>query len=159
MNVEVPPTAADVGIDNQNIQANHQSVPAAVTAPNSKTLDDCFAALQKKMSPEELEGFKKKTESQLGEYQASLGAWISDNWVKPSGSPLREYFNDLGVYRPEDISKIVLISFHQRLNNKEIPIEQQIKNLNNNPKDAQVEEPSKDKKGKSAGKKNKRSRN
>lgn len=122
-----------------------EPMPEVVVAFDPNILQDCFAALKKKLTPQELEQFKNKSESQLGEFQSSLVPWISNHWIKPSGSPIREHFNNLGVYRPDEISKMVLIAFHQRLNNKKMPTGKR--------------ENIKDKKGKSENKKNKRNRN
>ena len=101
-----------------------------VVPEDTKPLDDSFAVLEKKMTPEELEAFKKASPSQLTEYYSSLGPWISDVMIKPSGSPLRSYFNEHGVFGPMDISKLVIKAFHRHLNKKSITFDE----LNNDSK-------------------------
>ena len=39
---------------------------------------------------------------------------------------LVKYFNELGIYHPDDISSIILTSFHRKLNNKSIDLAKQV---------------------------------
>ena len=118
--------------------AVEEPTPAAAPAEaatdvsdETKILAGCFAALEQKMTAEDLEQFKKKPVAQLSDYDYTLGTAISDDWVKPSGSPVREYFNKKGVFSPAEISKLVLISFHHHVNNTNLSLEQDIADLKN----------------------------
>ena len=67
------------------------------------------------------------------------GTFIRDSWFLwwhenhgykswPKEKPkLIEFFNNLNIYHGDDISSIILISFHRSLNNKPINIEEQLK--------------------------------
>ena len=92
-----------------------------------KNLDECFIELKKELSQKELEEFKNKGEDKVIEYHHSLGMWIRNNWGLWSGSRLAKYFNEIGVYHPDDMSSIILDSLHRHLNGKDIKIEEQIK--------------------------------
>ena len=92
-----------------------------------KNLDECFVELQKVLTPEQLTEFKSKKEEKIGEYHFSIGRWIRNFWQLWGQSRLRVYFNNLGIYHPDNMSGIILTSFHRHLHNKDIKLEEQIK--------------------------------
>lgn len=47
------------------------------------------------------------------------------NWPK-SKPGIVSYFNDLGIYHGDDISSIIILSFHRHLNKKPMKIEEQV---------------------------------
>jgi len=55
-----------------------------------------------------------------------FGMWMRNNWGLWSGSRLSKYFNKFGINHPDDISGIILTSYHRHLNNKEIQLNEQI---------------------------------
>jgi hypothetical protein len=57
-----------------------------------------------------------------------LGMWIRNNWGLWKGSKLKQYFLDKGIRNPDNMSGIILTSYHRYLNNKPIDLEGQIKN-------------------------------
>jgi|WetSurMetagenome_2_1015567.scaffolds.fasta_scaffold462250_2 hypothetical protein len=89
-----------------------------------KTLDECIAVLRKWPGIDE---FK-----QMDEYYAvdvihySTGMWVRNNWGLWSGSPLKSWFNDLGIKHPDDMSGIIFTSLHRVLNGKPIELDEQI---------------------------------
>lgn len=92
-----------------------------------ETLEECFVELEKFLSEEELEGFKATKEDDLvGCCHFGLGMWIRNNWGLWHDSPLVRYFKGIGVDHPDDMSAIILTSFHRYLNGKEIKLEEQI---------------------------------
>lgn len=56
-----------------------------------------------------------------------FGRWMRNNWGLWGGSRLSVYFNKIGVHHPEDMSSIILISYHRSLVGKEIELEKQVK--------------------------------
>lgn len=56
-----------------------------------------------------------------------LGMWIRNNWQLWGGSRLSTYFQGLGVFHPDDISWIIIVSYHRYLSGKEIKLEEQIR--------------------------------
>ena len=91
-----------------------------------KNLEECFVELKKVLTPEQLTEFKLKKEEEIIEYHFSTGRWMRNFWGLWSRSRLKDYFNDLGVFHPDDISGIILTSFHRHLHNKDIKLEKQI---------------------------------
>lgn len=76
------------------------------------------------MTSEKLEEFKKSEHPV--DYHFSLGMWIRNNWGLWSGSRLSKYFNDMEVFHPDDMSSIILDSFHRYLNGQDIKLEEQV---------------------------------
>lgn len=92
-----------------------------------KDLEDCFTELSKIMAPENLERFKTGDENTVvGGAHRGLGMWLRNNWGLWSGSRLAVYFKQIGLTHPDDMSTIILRSYHRRLNGKDIQLEQQI---------------------------------
>jgi hypothetical protein len=56
-----------------------------------------------------------------------FGMWMRNNWKLWGGSRLSKYFTDLGIFHPDDMSGIILTSYHRHLKGKEIKLEEQIK--------------------------------
>lgn len=91
-------------------------------------LEDSFNQLNKLLSPEDIDTIKsKKSEDDLVDLHFGLGLWMRNNWGLWRGSRLNKYFNDLGIYHPDDISGIILDSYWRRLNDLPIKLEEQIK--------------------------------
>ena len=93
-----------------------------------KNLEECFAELQKFLTPAQLNEFKNvKEEEVIARYHKTLGMWIRRQWGLWSESRLTEYFNGLGISQPDDMYYIILTAFHRKLNNEDIKLEEQIK--------------------------------
>lgn len=91
-------------------------------------LEDSFVQLDQLLSPEDIDTLKsKQSEDDLYVYHFGLGLWMRNNWGLWRGSRLNKYFNELGIFHPDDISGIILDSYWRRLNNLPIKLEEQIK--------------------------------
>lgn len=62
-----------------------------------------------------------------GRLHHGFGTWLRNNWGLWAGSRLAKYFNEKGIFHPDDMSSIILSSYHRRLNNKPIDLDGQIK--------------------------------
>jgi hypothetical protein len=91
-------------------------------------LDDALIYLNCKWSEKDKEEFKNKTEREaLANLHFGTGLSIRNGWKLWKGkNSLSLYFNTLGVFHPDDISSIIIKSFHRHLNNKEINLDQQV---------------------------------
>lgn len=108
-----------------------------------KTLEECFAYLDEKLQDKNL--FKDILEKDiLGMSHFSLGMWMRNNWYLwwhkktaekyadknyPQDRPaLVEYFNEvLNIHHADDMSSIIILSYHRHINGKELDLEAQIK--------------------------------
>lgn len=108
-----------------------------------KTLEECFTYLDTKLQDKVL--FKDILEANiLGMSHFSLGMWMRNNWYLwwsknlsekfldkgyPQERPvLVTYFNEeLNIHHADDMSSIIILSYHRHLNGKELNLEDQIK--------------------------------
>jgi hypothetical protein len=113
-----------------------------ITIP--KTLDECFDTLDKILQDKDV--FKATPEKQMSaQAHMFLGRWLRNNWhlwwseelyshVKdkspeyPSTKPeLVKWFNEQGIHHADDMSGIIVLSYHRKLNDKPIDLEAQVK--------------------------------
>lgn len=75
------------------------------------------------------EEFKNKSEKDaIGDAHFAAGQWIRNDWgLSQAKGALYKQFKSLGITFPEDISSIILTSFHRRLNKKDIDFDGQVK--------------------------------
>lgn len=90
-------------------------------------LDDCFRQLKKILKPEDIHQIRNRTEKDMSEYHFGLGMWLRNNWGLWAGSRLAKWFNEKGVFHPDDMSGVILDSFWRHLNEKPIDLEGQVK--------------------------------
>ena len=99
-----------------------------------KNLEECYIALDE-MKPMDLDNWlKKDDESALGGAHFGLGMWLRNNWDlwAVRNTPFWEdtlpgYFNSIGIKHPDDMSSIILTSYHRHKNGKDIKLEEQVK--------------------------------
>ena len=62
----------------------------------------------------------------------NLGQWIRNNWELWTGdSNLCKWFNSNQIQHPDDMSSIILTSYHRHMNGKDIELEKQINDIQN----------------------------
>ena len=93
-----------------------------------KDLEDCFKQINSYWNDSTKTQVKQRTEKDFcTEAHHGFGAWMRGNWHLEIGSRLSKYFNEMGIYHPDDMSGIILHSYHRRLTGKDIELEEQIK--------------------------------
>jgi hypothetical protein len=95
-----------------------------------KNLNDAISYLDCTWSDVDKEEFKNKNEEDaVAELHFGTGLAIRNNWElwKRGKNRLELFFNIRGISHPDDISSIILTSFHRHLNNKDIELKAQIK--------------------------------
>jgi hypothetical protein len=116
---------------NNEKQSTQNKIPQSnqtSTGSRPRDLDQAVKALDAIVNPVEKTNFKNKAEKKgVSEWHMSFGLIIRNKWIRnDKGSALRNYFNRLGVSHPDDMSSIILTSYHRQLNNKPIDIKQQL---------------------------------
>lgn len=91
-----------------------------------KDLDDAFVELKKMLSPALLDEIRLKSEKDMIEYHHGFGTWLRNNWGLWAGSRLAQYFRQLGVNHPDDMSGIILTSFWRHLHSQPTRLEEQV---------------------------------
>jgi hypothetical protein len=91
-------------------------------------LEECFEVLK---TFDGVKEFKLVEEKRVvGLYHFNLGQHLRNDWKlwdESDKSKLVDYFNKLGIYHADDMSGIILLSFHRHLNSKPIELEKQVK--------------------------------
>ncbi|GAA4825272.1 DUF6794 domain-containing protein [Algivirga pacifica] len=97
-----------------------------VYIPND--LEDCFVQINAFWSDSTKQQVTEWTEDEfVGKAHMGFGTWMRNNWRLWGGSRLSKYFNDMGIYHPDDMSGIILISYHRYLNDTDIQFKKQVK--------------------------------
>ena len=92
-----------------------------------KNVDEAIFHLSFTWSKDQQMAFKNKPEDKaVAEQHFFAGLDMRNNWRLWNNSRLAEYFKSEGVYHPDDMSAIILCSFHRNLNRKEIDLEGQL---------------------------------
>jgi len=89
-----------------------------------KDLPDAFAQLNELMVPETRQRFRAMPEEELDKMNTTLGNWIRVNWGFYEGSRLTRYLNMYNVSWPEDMSEMIIITYHRYLNNKPLNVKE-----------------------------------
>jgi hypothetical protein len=92
-----------------------------------RDLEDCFKQIDSFWNDSTKLKVKQWTEDEFSaRVHFGFGMWMRNNWQLWGGSRLSKYFNDLGVNHPDDMSGIILDSYHRYLNQKEIKLDEQV---------------------------------
>jgi len=100
------------------------------TSNSPSSLSECFDQLDKILdNSEDMEWFKTSSEDEaVIKSHHGLGGWIRNNWeLWVEESPLHTYFKKLGLHHADDMSSVILTSYHRKINNKELELDSQIK--------------------------------
>lgn len=96
-----------------------------ITIPND--LDEAHADLLRRLPKETIEEMKSGTEDDMIKYHFGLGMWMRNNWgLWQGGSSLAAYFNQLGIFHPDDMSGTILDTFWCKLNNQPFRLEERV---------------------------------
>lgn len=95
-----------------------------------KNLQECFDLLKDFPG---MGSFKKMPEDQIAaKYHFNLGMHLRNEWgLWDQKSELYKYFAAMGLFHPDDMSGVILLSFHRHLNGKELKVEEQIEKYKN----------------------------
>jgi len=90
-------------------------------------LEGCLARLADRPGRNGRERFKSWPEEDVvGRTHFGLGLWMRNNWGLWSDSPLGRHFNEMGIFHADDMSAIIILSHHRRLNGKDIGLAEQV---------------------------------
>ena len=93
-----------------------------------KDLEDCFTQINSFWNDSTKIEVKKWSEDEFSaKVHLGFGMWMRNNWQLWRGSRFTKYFNELGIYHPDDMSGIILKSYHRHLNDKKTRLEEQVK--------------------------------
>lgn len=92
-----------------------------------KNLDEAILEVDKFYSYSLKTEIKKLDEDDFGiEYHFVTGIKIRNNWALWTGSRLSKFFNRSGINNPDDMSRIILTSYHRKLTGNPINFRMQV---------------------------------
>lgn len=59
----------------------------------------------------------------------SFGRWVIQKWGFYEGSRLSHYLRNLGVFHPEDMAHVVIVSYHRYLNKTPLELKAQVQTI------------------------------
>lgn len=105
-----------------------QSLSKKELSYKPKNLNEAVAQLHKMYDDSAKQKLRSMTEREfMVNTHFGLGMWIRNNWGLWRGQTLADYFNSIGIFHPDDMSAIILKSFHRDLNGKNWEVDDQIK--------------------------------
>lgn len=107
-------------INQQKILEEKDKIKYTVDSINGiyipKNLEDCFEQINSFWNYSTKIQVKTWEEKEfIGNVHLGFGMWIRNNWRLWGGSRLSKYFNEMGIYHPDDMSGIILVSYHRYL--------------------------------------------
>lgn len=92
-----------------------------------RNLNDAISEIEKQFSDSTKNSIKQMSENDfIAESHFGTGKRIRNNWSLWRKSRLSTYFNKKGVFHPDDMSSIILRSYHRKTTKKEINLNEQI---------------------------------
>lgn len=96
-----------------------------------QNLDECLSKLDLMLTDADKDTIRSMSEHDFAASQHfSLGLHMRNYWGLWKEKELYHFFDSLGVTHPENMSGLILVSYHRYLNSKEIGLNGQIKELN-----------------------------
>ncbi len=92
-----------------------------------RDLDDALVELDRIMGTKGHDEVMRTTEDGMIKYHRGLGTWLRNNWGLWKGSRLSEYFHQLGIRHPDDMSGIIFDSYWRKLHGSPIELEDQVR--------------------------------
>ncbi len=93
-----------------------------------KDLDEAMDEIEALSSEEAIAKFKSGEESLVSRrLHFGLGRWMIYNWNFYEGSRFSHYCKELGIAHPDDMARFVIVSLHRELNGKDLNIDGQVR--------------------------------
>lgn len=93
-------------------------------------LTDAFLQLNKLVEKPSKEKFKSIPEDIAAKkLHFSLGRWIIHNWGFYGGSRLSHHIKSLGLHHPDDMARLIIITYHRSINRKSLNVKALIEKL------------------------------
>lgn len=94
-----------------------------------KEMKICHDFIDSALSESELDDFRATTEGDLIKYHFGLGTYLRNNLLRhhKRSDEIWEYFNDQGIFHLDDMSSLIIKSYHRHLNDKGADVDDQVK--------------------------------
>lgn len=93
-------------------------------------LNDAHAELSRLADQEGLITFKSAPEDSIRrKLHFGFGRWIMTNWGLEDGSRISHYLKMKGVSKPDDMVKLIIVTWHRKLNNRPLGLEEELADI------------------------------
>jgi len=93
-----------------------------------KTLKECFDALDNMDVVDSIRWLAMNETQALAQAHHGFGTTLRNNWgLWDENSELYKYFKEMGLFHADDMSSVILKSYHRYKNGKDQKIDEQIK--------------------------------
>lgn len=90
-------------------------------------LEDAYRELERLSDPQGLVEFKSAPEDSIRrKLHFGFGRWIVSNWGLEEGSRISHYLKQIGISVPDDMVRVIIVTWHRRLNGKPSLLEDEI---------------------------------
>ncbi len=89
-------------------------------------LEDAFSELDRLSDPAGISNFKNAPESSIAQCHFGLGQWVLLNWGLDDGSRISHYLKLKGISVPDDMARIIILTYHRHLNGRPLMLEQEV---------------------------------
>jgi hypothetical protein len=90
-------------------------------------LEDAFNELTRLADPSGLVAFKASPEDSIRrKLHFGFGRWIMNNWGLEEGSRISHYMKLKGVPIPDDMVRVIIVTWHRQLNGRPLNLEDEI---------------------------------
>jgi len=105
-----------------------QVIDSSKINPQPRDLEEAITFFKTIWNDSIKDEFKNKTENDaVGDCHFGVGMWIRNQWLRGDRNPaFSKFFKDLGVHDMDEISSIVMIALHRRLNGKDIGLDSMV---------------------------------
>jgi hypothetical protein len=88
-----------------------------------KNITEAMMQLDKVYSDKnKIEIFEMSESEYITKSRFSIGLWIRYRWGLSQGSKLSKYFNDLGIFHPNDMSVIIVQCYYRHLHHQDLEL-------------------------------------
>ncbi|AUC79971.1 hypothetical protein CW736_11615 [Nonlabens sp. MB-3u-79] len=110
---------------NNSTQSESENVLSENNVP--KNLNEALNQIDNDLSDSLKTEIRRMTESDfVSESHFGFGIGMRNEWKLWKDSDLSKYFNSIGINHPDDMSGIILTSFHRKLTENQIKLDEQI---------------------------------
>ncbi len=90
-------------------------------------LADAHSELSRLADPAGLTSFRRAPEDEIErKLHFGLGRWILTNWGLEDGSRISHYLKLKGVSVPDDMVRIIIVTWHRKINKRPMMVEEEI---------------------------------
>ena len=107
--------------ESKRLERNNEESIDGIYIP--KDIDNCLTELDKLLKKKERQKFMT---SLPVDYHFSQGLYVRNNWGLWQGSRLQQYFYNLGIKHPDDMSSIILNCYWRYLRGEPINFEKEV---------------------------------